>query len=170
VIASLDVYAGDKLAAAGGQITVTPPDAITVSGPGGEASLTVPDLAEGDSVEVWCGDDWCCLVGEKSKALLVARPAAGSLTIAGELERLDFEGGYDPGGMHRVEFYELPGGDVLLVHELGVARVSPDAGVVWQRGHDDITARVDVIESDAVWLQGENDRFAYSLQDGQTVL
>jgi hypothetical protein len=33
-----------------------------------------------------------------------------------------------------------------------LARVSPDRGLVWQRVHDDLTARVSEIAADGVWL------------------
>jgi hypothetical protein len=60
----------------------------------------------------------------------------------------------------------LSGDDVLVEYEFGVVRVSGERGLVWQRTHDDITARVSEIGDDVVWLVSEHDRFDYQLSDG----
>ena len=38
-----------------------------------------------------------------------------------ELDRLDLRGSHDPGGLHRIGFHELADGDLLIIHELGLA-------------------------------------------------
>jgi hypothetical protein len=92
------------------------------------------------------------------------------LRPVGELERLDFRGGIDPGGFHWVEYHELPGGDVLIVFEVGLARINSAGRLLWQRVHDDITARLQRIDPDAVWLKGEGEAFGFRLSDGCPIL
>ncbi len=172
MIVSLELPDEARVEAAGGVVELPAPGIVAVAGPGGQGSLTVPGLETSDSVEVWCGEGWCVVVGLQHPAVVVARPAEGEVAVSGELERLDLSGGYDPGGLERVEFHELPGGDVLVVHELGLARVSPPpaSAIRWQRTHDDLTARVERIDDQAVWFRAESDRFAYRLADGTEIV
>lgn len=86
----------------------------------------MPDLALSNLVELWCGDGRAYLVGLKGRAVWYAVPSEGRLGEVLELDRLDLWGGYDPGGLHRVEFHELPDGDLLIVHEFGLS--PPGAG------------------------------------------
>ena len=169
-MSSIDFKAPVDIEVGGGHIILRPPATIEVVGLAGQTSMTVPCLEASNFVEMWCGDAWCAVIGLKGKSLLIARPALGTLTVVGELNRLDLEGGYDPGGLERIEFHELPDGDLLLIHEFGAARVSPSDGLKWQRAHDDLTARVSEVGDHIVWLQGERDRFGYRLSDGQSVL
>jgi hypothetical protein len=170
VIASLELPDRARVEAGGGEIVLSAPDTITVSGPEGSGSLTLPGLAQSDSLEVWCGEGWCLLVGLQHPTVVAARPTDGEITVLGDVERLDLDGGYDPGGLERVEFHELPGGDLLVVTELSVARVSPAPAIVWQRTHDDLTARVERIDQASVWFDADGDRFGFDLDDGTDIL
>jgi hypothetical protein len=123
------------------------------------------DLSSSTHVALWSAPGWCCLVGIRGRDVVVIRPSEDDLHIAGQLDRLDLRGGYDPGGLHRIEMREVNGGDVLVVHEVGVARVS-SAGILWQRRHEDITARVTDVVDGVVWLAGELERFGYDLEYG----
>lgn len=87
-----------------------------------------------------------------------------------ELDRLDLRGHYDPGGPHSVEFRELPDGDLLIVHELGLARVGPDGNARWQQIHDDLTARLHRLDEGIAWFRCESGRFGFWLSDGSPVV
>jgi hypothetical protein len=108
-------------------VLVLEPDGhLTAAGHGAERRVVVPDLALSNLVELWCGDGRAYLVGLKGRAVWYAVPSEGRLGEVLELDRLDLWGGYDPGGLHRVEFHELPDGDLLIVHEFGLS--PPGAG------------------------------------------
>ena len=132
--------------------------------------LAVPGLERSDSVEVWCGAGWCLLVGLQHPTVVAARPAEGAVVALGEIERHDLGDGSDPGGLERVEFHDLPGGDVLVVTELSVARMSPAPAIVWVRTHDDLTARVERIDEGGVCFDAGGDHFGYDLDDGIDIL
>ena len=172
MIASLELPDRPRVEAGGGEIVLSAPDTIAVSGPEGSGSLTLPGLERSDSLEVWCGEGWCLLVGLQHPTVVAARPTDGEIAVLGEVERLDLGGGYDPGGLERVEFHELPGGDVLVVTELSVARVSspPIPAIVWHRTHDDLTARIERIDEGGVWFDADGDRFGFDLDDGTDIL
>lgn len=172
MIASLELPGRPRIRTAGGEIGLSAPGTIAVSGPEGSGSLTLPGLARSDSLEIWCGERWCLLVGLQHPTVVAARPTDGEIVVLGDVERLDLGDGYDPGGLERVEFHELPGGDVLVVTELGVARVSspPIPVMVWQRTHDDLTARVDRVDKASVWFDADGDHFGFDLDDGTDIL
>jgi hypothetical protein len=168
VMASVDFSTGAHVDAAGGEIIVDPPATLRVVGPGGHSTVVLDGLGRSNYVEVWCSEHWCLLMGARDRNLVLVRPHEGTAEVLGQLDRLDLDDVYDPGGLERVAFHELSDGDVLVEHEVGLARVSPDRGLVWQRVHDDLTARVSQITDEAVWLHGESDRFGYNLVDGRS--
>jgi hypothetical protein len=81
------------------------------------------------------------------------------------LDRLDLRGKYDPGGLHRIEFQPLPDGDLLILHEVGLARVTPEGELLWQSVHDQLSARLEHLDQAAIWLQGEGEPFGFRLDD-----
>lgn len=165
----IDVRTLVTLQCGGGTITLEPDGWVTAAGPGGtEASVLVPELARSSAVELWCGEDYAYFVGPKDRSVWFARPAVGYLAKVLELDRLDLRGGYDPGGLHRVEFVEVAN-DLLIVYEFGLARVGPDGNTRWQKAHDDLTARLDRVAGEVVWLTGESGSFGFKLADGRSV-
>lgn len=168
---SLEVRTPTTVPCAGGALTFEPDGNVAMSGQGGasQRSALVPDLALSNYVELWCGDDYAYFVGLEGRAAWFARPALGELTEVLKLDRLDLSGHYDPGGLRGVQFRELPDGDVLIVYELGIARVRPDGNVRWHHSHDDLTAHIDRIADGIVWWRGESQEFGYALTDGRPV-
>lgn len=153
-----------------GVLVLEPDGRLTAAGSGTEQTVVVPDLALSNLVEVWCGDGHAYLVGLKGRAVWFAVPSEGRLAEVLELDRLDLRGGYDPGGLHRVEFHELPDGDLLIVHELGLARLGRDGRAPWQAAHDDITARLDRVTDGVAWLLSESGPLGFRLADGRAVV
>jgi hypothetical protein len=136
---------------------------------GARASVEAPMLLTDGIVEAWADDDWLCLIGVRSPEVIVAVPRERRIESVGQLERLDLGGAYDPGGLHRVEFNPLEGGDLLIIHEFGAARISPTDGLVWRRAHHDLTAHLEGVRSDRVQFVAESGSFAYDLRDGRDV-
>lgn len=123
------------------------------------------DLEASSTVFSWCRPTWCCLIGEKGHNLVIVHPADERLTIE-FVDRLDLGGGYDPGAIHRLDFREIPDrDDILIVHEVGLARVS-DQRIVWQWRHSDATARFESFAGNAVLLATEEGRLAFDLENG----
>jgi hypothetical protein len=131
--------------------------------------VEVPDLAGSNFLEVWEGQGWCCLIGLKGKTAIVIHCDQAQLRTVGPIERLDLGSSYDPGGFERIDFVDLPGGDVLIVHEIGVARVGSDGSLKWQRTHDDLTARHRGLHKDVIRFEGEHDRFGFNVGTGDPV-
>ncbi|MGF7239442.1 MAG: hypothetical protein ACQSGP_31470, partial [Frankia sp.] len=75
-----------------------------------------------------------------------------------------------PGGLERLDFVELPDGDVLLVHELGAARVAPSRGLVWQVTFDHLGVLFDRIDREFAWFEDEYSRYGFRLDDGAAVV
>jgi hypothetical protein len=147
-------------------LVLEPDGQLTAVGPRAERTVVVPDLALSNLVELWCGDGRAYLIGLKGRAVWYAVPSEGRLTKILELDRLDLQGSYDPGGLHRVEFHELPDGDLLIVYEFGLARLGRDGSVGWQAAHHDITARLDRIADGIAWLLSESGPLGFRLTDG----
>jgi|SRR5215472_9710587 len=168
---SVDIHVPVSLPCGGGVLALEPDGRITASGTGGaEQTVVVPDLTLSRLVELWCGDAHAYLVGLKGKSVWFAVPSKGLLTEVLELDRLDLRGSYDPGGLHRVEFRELDDGGVLIVHELGLARLGPDGSARWQKAHDDLTARLDRVDEGIAWFRGESGLFGFRLANGRPVI
>lgn len=151
---------------AGGEIEFVPPDLIRVNGPGGRHERQFPRLQRSNSIELWCDGQRCLAIGDKDNNIVVVTPAAATVEILGRLSRLDLSGKYDPGGLERIRIIDLDDGTLLIEHELGIARVSPTSGIVWEQVHGDLTARLVGVDGEAVWLRSETGEFGYSLADG----
>ncbi len=147
-------------------LRLCPPCTVQVGAPDSAISLDVAGLARSNWIEAWLADRWALLVGLESPEVVVVQPSKRSISVVGHLDRLDLDVGYDPGGLHRVEFHELAPDAVLVEYEFGVARVDIGAGIVWHVIHGDITTRVVERDADRVWLEGEYNRSAYWLVDG----
>lgn len=168
---TIDFQSPICVACAGATLKFEPGGRVELASPGAPPlSATATGLELSNFVELWCGDDRAYFIGLKSKALWYVRPSRGQFTRVMEVDRLDLAGGYDPGGLHLVKFIGLPGGDLLVVHELGAARVSPEGSAKWQQGHDQLSAHYDAVDDNAVWFQGEYERFGFDLGDGHPVL
>ena len=127
------------------------------------------DLEASSTVSSWCRPTWCCLIGEKGHNLAIVRPADERLIIEW-VDRLDLGNGYDPGGVHRLDLREIPTrDDILIIHEVGLARVSAQR-IVWQWRHSDATARFERFAGNAVFLASEEGRLAFDLEDVMPVV
>lgn len=151
----------------GATLTFDPDGSVTVSSGDGFRTVQLPGLARSAVVEVWCGAGVAFFVGEMDSSVWYVRAAERRITKATDVDRLDLAGGYDPGGLHRVEFRELEGGDVLLVYELGLACLSADGTCRWHPSHDELAARVERLSDGAVWLQGEHGAFGFHVGTGR---
>jgi hypothetical protein len=166
----IDIRSAVPVECGRGALTLKPDGRVTMSDLGGiERTALVPDLALSNWVNLWRGDDHMYFIGEKGRELWFAMPAAGLLAKVMELDRLDLRDRYDPGGLHRIEFRELADGDLLIVHECGLARTGPDGSARWQAVHDDITARLERIADGVAWLLGESGPAGFTLDDGRAV-
>lgn len=167
----IDIQEPVSAECAGGSIHFGPSGEVTVSAHSvPESKKKAPDLLLSNFVELWCSDDWACFVGERGKTVWFARPSMGVLTKATELDRLDLEDGYDPGGLHNIEFLQLPGGDLLIVYELGLVRIGSDGICRWQQVHDQLSAHINRVVDGIAWFQGEYEDFGFDLGDGHPVL
>ena len=146
-------------------VRIVPPETVLLEN-GNSVSIDEPGLSKSNYLEAWRGQGWCCLVGLRSRTAIVIHPEQAQLHMIGPIERLDLGGGYDPGGLERVEFIELSCGDLLIVHEIGVARVGHEGSLKWQRTHDDLTARHCDLQDDVIWFEGEHDRFGFHVLTG----
>jgi hypothetical protein len=99
--------------------------------------------------------------------MAVVRPRLGEVIVLGPIERLDLGGSYDPGGLERVEFLELDDGDLLVIHEIGLLRISSNGTLRWQETHDDLGARPAGIDGEVIWLETETERFGFELRTGK---
>lgn len=167
---TVEIRAPGSVPCGKGVLTLEPDGRLTAAGPGAKRTVTVPDFALSDPVEMWCMDSSAYLVGLKGRAVWFAVPSEGVLAEVLELDRLDLRGGYDPGGLHRIEFHELAEGDVLIIYEFGLARLGPDGSARWQAAHDDITARLDHITAGIAWLHSESGPLRVRLADGRSVV
>lgn len=150
-------------------VTVTAPDVVTVVGGGPARSVRIPGLDASDVAFVACGAGDVFVVGETTPELWVVRLDDLAVRRVAVLDRLDFAGGYDPGGLHRVVFHALPGDNVLVEYEVGLALLGEGRTKRWELVHDDLTARVVVAGDDTVTVDSENGRYAVRLADGERV-
>lgn len=130
----------------------------------------IDDLTSGVFVEVWVGDGYAYFVAEEGKAVWRADAARETLSDVATLDRLDFQGGYDPGGLHRVEFRALAEGDVLVVYEYGLVRLGREGELHWHRVHGDVAAHLSHISEGVAWYRNEHNEFGIRLDDGGHVL
>ncbi len=164
----IDIRESATVSCAGGRLRFDPDGHVTLFGVGGfPYSVAVIDLKLSNFVELWCSNNWACFLGLKSRVPWGVWPAIGKLSQVAQLDRLDLQEHYDPGGLHRVEFHELPGGDLLVVHEVGLARINPSGILCWQQVHDQLAAQFDRCDGDVVWFHGEYERFGFSLVNGR---
>lgn len=167
----IDIRLTATVPCAGGILRFDPDGVVTlIDAEGSECSVVVTGLELSNFVEFWCGESWMCFLGMKSGALWCAWPLSGKIAQISRLDRLDLQDQYDPGGLHRVAFQELPGGDLLIVHEIGLARISPDGTLCWQQVHDQLAAHFERLGDDVVWFQGEYGRFGFRLVDGRPIV
>lgn len=167
----VDITNGARVSCAGATLDFESAGTITLSTTGfADDSVVSKDLALESSVVYWCGDEYGYFVGMKGTSLWYVKPSRGRVVKAGELDRLDLQDAYDPGGLHRVTFLELETGDLLLVHELGLARLAPSGEVAWQRTHDRLTAHLEQVDTAAVWFQDEDGRFGFDLAAGDPLI
>lgn len=165
---TVDIRTHISVPCEGGVLTFEPDGRLTAAGSSGvEHTVVAPDLALSDQVEVWCGGGRAYVVGLAGKAVWFAIPSKAVLTEVLELDRLDLRRSYDPGGLHHVDFHELADGDLLIIHELGLARLGRDGSVRWHRGHNDLTAQFDRIADSTAWFQSESGHFGFMLSDGR---
>ena len=156
---------------AGGELRFDGEDRVSLTGIHGHRRTVVsPELALSLWVELWCGDTFIYFVGEKGRSVWYADVTVPVLRKTTELERLDFGGGYDPGGLHRVEFNKLGDDDLLLLYELGLARLTASGETLWQRVHDQLPARLDRVADGVIWLLGEYEPFGFAVSDGRPVV
>jgi hypothetical protein len=135
-----------------------------------EQSVVSPDLTLSNFVELWCTEGFAYFVGLKGRTLWYANGSTGELASTIELDRLDLRGAYDPGGLHRVEFHELSDGDLLIVYEFGLARLSSDGKARWQQVHDQASSHFERVANGVVWFRGEYEPFGFNLEDGHPIV
>ena len=152
-----------------GILTFAEDGRVTVEGPDASATIAIPEIRQGGYVYLWCGKDWACFLVEDGPTVWCAWPQQGRLEKVGDLNRLDLRGKYDPGGLHHVDFQTLPNGDLLILHELGLARLTPQGKLVWQRTHNQFPGSLKRLEANAAWLQGEEELFGFRLDDGASL-
>jgi hypothetical protein len=100
-------------------VEVRLPDLVVVSSPRSVDRYVDPDLAVGTEVVLWHGRRCGVVAGRESSRLIVLDPGSGQ-SAAALIERLRLPS-YDPGGLHRLGFFDADG-DVLVTTEIGVPR------------------------------------------------
>jgi hypothetical protein len=163
---AVEIQAPTSVPCAAGILTFAEDGNVTAEGADASTTIAIPELRKGAYVYLWCGKDWACFLTEDGQTVWCAWPKQGRLEKVAELNRLDLRGKYDPGGLYHVDFQALPDGDLLVLHELGLARITPRGKVVWQKSHDQFPGNLKRLEPTAVWLQGEEEDFGFRLEDG----
>ena len=163
---AVEIQAPTTVPCAAGTLTFAEDGQVTAEGPDASATIAIPELRKGDYVYLWCGKDWSCFLTEDGPTVWCGWPKQGRLEKVADLNRLDLGGKYDPGGLHQVDFQTLPNGDLLILHELGLARLTPRGKLVWQRTHNQFPGHLKRLELNVVWLQGEEELFGFRLEDG----
>jgi hypothetical protein len=129
--------------------------------------MAITTVLKFPAIQVWCGDGWLCVIGLKDSEVWWASWPPLTFRVLGQVERLDL--GYDPGGMHSIEWDGLDDG-VLLVWEFGLARITTSGSILWQRRHDEYRAWAQEISNGIVWMRAEWGRFGFRLADGTPVV
>jgi hypothetical protein len=129
--------------------------------------LEVQGLARSDRVAVYAVEDWVCVVGLEGPEVVVAVPSERQIAVVGVLDRLDFGSGYEPGGLHRVEFHELKDVGVFIEYEFGVARLDAVGRWMWHCVHGDLTYRVRSLTGECLTLEDGYDAIRYRTSDGE---
>jgi hypothetical protein len=89
------------------------------------------------------------------------------LGIDGRLARVDLDGRYDPGGLHRVQLFAVGNDSCLVDTEMGLCLVRRGRGIDWTAVHDDLTARVVRVSEIEVVVLSESSSTRLSLSDGR---
>lgn len=131
--------------------------------------LTISDDRSGH-IGCWSVDSWLVAVGEEGDRIASVDLDTGSARILSGLARLDLDGGYDPGGLFRVDFFATPdAGRLVIATEVAVACIDPYV-VEWQYVHGDATCRVVEVTDAAVVLDNEYGKIVVGLADGREIL
>lgn len=133
-----DLNEAPEIRCGGAVVRFALPDVVTVEHGGRTRAEALDGLGDSNLFAAHCVGGRLFVVGETSPLVWVVDVDALTVTQTARLDRLDLEGRYDPGGMHRVTFRTLDGDEVLVEHELGVAQLGPDGRLLWERVHDDV--------------------------------
>ena len=145
------------------------PHTLTVSSSKGVDSHVDEELVEGTELVSRVGRRCGVVMGVESGTAVLLHDGVGRSHVVEPLERLRLPG-YDPGGLHRLQFYEVGEADILLVTELAVSRIDAGGRIVWQKVYDDLTVHARHVDDEVIWLEGEDCRFGYELSSGHFTL
>jgi hypothetical protein len=145
-----------------------PAGTVTFRGEGlASAMVPMPELRTETHVEIYIGRNHAYFAGLEAETVWFVRTLVGDIVEALRLDRLDLRDHYDPGGLRYVSFHELPGGDVVIVYELGLARLDANGRVCWHRVHDQLTLQLARITASVAWFRDEDGDIAFGLDDGR---
>lgn len=161
--------AGDFWADASASVSRSPGGRISFKTADTQTSVVDPELADSDQLMVGVLKGWGVAMGQVSFSLFRYDEESRLIAFVGRVSRLSFEGRYDPGGLHSVNFHEL-GIDACLVEtEDAISRVDRRRGIVWSYIHEDVTCRVVNISEQYITLESEWDRSLIGSHSGRFV-
>jgi hypothetical protein len=150
-----------------GTLRRTPGGRVELVQHGLTSLVSVDDLADSDQLIGISWTDWMCAVGSTSASVVRGTSTPLMLGIDGQLARLDLDGRYDPGGLHRVRLFAVGNDSCLVDTEMGLGLVRRGVGVGWSAVHDDLTARVVRVSDSEVVVSSESSSTRLSLSDGR---
>lgn len=126
------------------------------------------ELDDMDELFVRCHPSWLLAIGEHSHTLLSWTPDDPEIRDLPPIARL-YLPGYDPGGLHRIGFFDVDEASCLVESEVGFCLVHRKKGLLWEDVHDDQTRRVTSVSNGVIRTDSENGSDIYSLTDGSYV-
>lgn len=166
----LDAVAGATTSVPGAEVRLSASGELLVTTEAGDTlRAQVTDEVSTSGVELWFGPTWLVAAPVEGHRLVSYDLHAGTVAILTGLARLDLPG-YDPGGLHRVDFFDLADERRLLV-ETEVAVLSIDTtSIRWQLVHGDVTCRVRKVQPDRAVMECEGSQMSVRLRDGVEIL
>ena len=135
-----------------------------------EWSYTDSELGDYDDLIIGVLENWFIAIGERSSTFLIGdKYISVPLAARGVVSRLRISG-YDPGGLERVNFFEIDEESCLIETEVGFWRFSRSKGIMWSIIHEDLTCRINKVKQDGVLTYNEDGKAIFSVKDGTRIL
>ena len=123
------------------------------------------ELNDADELYVRHRSSWLLAIGERSHTLLSWSPDHPEIRALRQIARLDLPG-YDPGGLHRISFFDVDDVSCVVESEAGFCLVHHQNGVLWEDIQDDQTRRIASVSDGVIRTESENGSNVCSLIDG----
>ena len=156
------------LSVAGMTLSRSPGGIVEVTHGGVSTSIVEHELDDTDDLFVRNHQSWIIAIGEHSHTILSWTQVKTELRALPPIARLDLPG-YDPGGLHRINFFDVDQASCIIESEVGFCLVHQQDGRVWEDIHDDQTRRITDVSDGLVRTDSENGSDTYSVTDGSHV-